>query len=512
MRDKLTLLVIPFLLILIGSIFGYTFLHWLLIIKLELISPKDFIIDFLVPIGITGFFAWITLRKRLKILKLNSKGRNLRDLYSCIAWIVLTIPLVISQKYLVTSTGKLTELNSINEINEVSPTKYYKLKKYHIDKNSIGIHTEFETTGRYNQSFNMYIYVAMAIIESHVDTLREEAPAWLGIKYYRSISNRLDSKKKEIEFQKFALDCEKDIKRKDFSHFIYLDRVRHSGQKEGFINAIRNNSKYLPNETIFLGVDEPFEAKNGNKLQWIIYTSLIALVIWLVMIIIPKIDSSELKRIKSGKPDKAAKRELRELLYVIKPREDYFITPILMYLNLGVFLIMVLSGLGFIKFKGRDLLLWGANYGPVTTDGEWWRLITSTFLHGGIFHLTANMTGLLFVGIFLEPSLGRVKYLGFYLLTGFFASIASIWWYDAAVSVGASGAIFGLYGIFLALLLTKVYPPHFGKFFLFSTLIFIAYNLIMGLTGGIDNAAHIGGLLSGFTIGLIIHPFIKPKV
>ena len=126
-------------------------------------------------------------------------------------------------------------------------------------------------------------------------------------------------------------------------------------------------------------------------------------------------------------------------------------------------------------------------------------------------HLVFNMYGLLFVGIFLEPLLGKTKYLIAYLLTGILSSCASIWWFDATVSVGASGAIFGLYGIFLALLLARVYPPGFSKAFLTSTLIFVGYNLLMGLTGGTDNAAHIGGLSSGFLLGLMLYPTINKE-
>jgi rhomboid protease GluP len=101
---------------------------------------------------------------------------------------------------------------------------------------------------------------------------------------------------------------------------------------------------------------------------------------------------------------------------------------------------MTFGGLGFISFKSQDLLNWGANYRPYITDGQWWRLLTSVFLHGGIMHLVANMYGLLFIGIFLEPLLGKTRYAIFYLLTGILASCASIWWHDATVSVGASGA------------------------------------------------------------------------
>ena len=126
-------------------------------------------------------------------------------------------------------------------------------------------------------------------------------------------------------------------------------------------------------------------------------------------------------------------------------------------------------------------------------------------------HLVANMVGLLFVGVFLEPILGRKKFLAIYLLTGVLASVTSLWWHTATVSIGASGAIFGLYGLFLALMLLKVFPKEFSNTFLVTTLIFIGYNLLIGLTGGIDNAAHLGGLISGFIIGLILTPSLKAK-
>jgi membrane associated rhomboid family serine protease len=173
---------------------------------------------------------------------------------------------------------------------------------------------------------------------------------------------------------------------------------------------------------------------------------------------------------------------------------------------------MVFSGLGLMSFNASDLLAWGANFKPVTTDGQWWRLFTSIFLHGGLMHLLANMYALLFIGIFLEPQLGKTKYLLVYLFTGIVASLTSLWWHDATVSVGASGAIFGLYGVFLGLLLTKALPKAFAnKAFLTSILLFVGYNLLMGLSAGIDNAAHIGGLLSGLIVGFILSQQIKQQ-
>jgi rhomboid protease GluP len=124
------------------------------------------------------------------------------------------------------------------------------------------------------------------------------------------------------------------------------------------------------------------------------------------------------------------------------------------------------------------------------------------------------MYGLLFVSIFLEPVLGRAKFIIAYFLCGLLASLASIWWHPATLSVGASGAIFGLYGVLTALLTTNKADANSKKGLLINNAIFIGINLIIGFTGGIDNAAHIGGLLAGFIIGYIMYFFIdepKPK-
>jgi rhomboid protease GluP len=509
MIDKFKLLFVPYILTLSVLIIGYTFVHWLLFIELEILLLKEIITNFGIPIVLTGFAAWFILRPRFKILDLETKKGNWRDLFSFILWIVLTIPLIISQEYIVTATGKLTELNSINEINSTELTKFYTLKKYYIDKKAIGVHSSFDVSGKHSDKFNMHIYVALPIFENESDTKHMVPAAWLGKEYRKTISNRLEPNEKEQQYQEFANESQKDFDKMNVSDFIYLDKLRHSDKRDGFIQAIKANPFYEPSDIVLEAVNEPFEMRNGKKLEWIFGSSLIGSFIWLIMLLIPKIDKKHLKRIKEGKPDKEAQQELQDFIDFLKPKQGYFITPLLIYANIGIYLLMAIMGLGFISFKGPDLLQWGANFGPLTTGGEWWRLLTSTFLHGGLMHLLANMYGLLFVGIFLEPLLGRVTYLTAYILTGILASLASIWWYDATISVGASGAIFGLYGIFLALLFTKVFSPDFAKTFLISTAIFVGFNLLMGLTGGIDNAAHIGGLLSGFVVGLILYPIIS---
>ena len=111
------------------------------------------------------------------------------------------------------------------------------------------------------------------------------------------------------------------------------------------------------------------------------------------------------------------------------------------------------------------------------------------------------MYALLFIGILLEPYLGRGKFITAYILTGLASSMVSLYWHDNVVSAGASGAIFGMYGVFLAMLTTKLIDKSARQALATSIGVFVLYNLMNGMKPSIDNAAHIGGLVSGIVIG-----------
>lgn len=197
----------------------------------------------------------------------------------------------------------------------------------------------------------------------------------------------------------------------------------------------------------------------------------------------------------------AKSQSLKNLLSFFVPAPGFFMTPILINLNILVFIAMVATGVHLLEPDGESLVRWGANFKPVTLEGQWWRLLTNCFLHIGILHLLLNMYALVYIGGLLEPYLGKARFLAAYLLTGIAASVTSLWWHDLTISAGASGAIFGMYGVFLAMLTSDLIEKEARKSLLTSISIFVGYNLLYGLKGGIDNAAHMGGLVSGFIIG-----------
>lgn len=208
-------------------------------------------------------------------------------------------------------------------------------------------------------------------------------------------------------------------------------------------------------------------------------------------------------------PPATPRQKLTDIFSIFRPQPGYFITPIIVDLNLAIFLIMALSGVNVMEPTSQSLIDWGANVRFYTLDGGWWRLISCCFIHIGIPHLLFNMYALVFIGLLLEPRLGKARFAAAYLLTGIVASLTSLYWHDVTISVGASGAIFGMYGVFLAMLTTNLVEKKVRVPLMISIGIFVAYNLTYGMKGGIDNAAHIGGLLSGIAIGYLFYPGLR---
>lgn len=189
------------------------------------------------------------------------------------------------------------------------------------------------------------------------------------------------------------------------------------------------------------------------------------------------------------------------------------VTNAILAANVGVYVAMVVSGVNPMEPSGDAMIRWGADYWPLTTSGQGWRLMTAAFLHFGLIHLLANMYALVSVGWLVERLLGRWFYAAMYLLSAVLSSVAAIWWDRGAVVAGASGAVFAVYGAMLGYLLVHrgAFPRQVMTMLMRSTLIFVGINVMFGLTNkGISNAAHIGGLVCGAVLGAIFARPLEP--
>jgi rhomboid protease GluP len=191
-------------------------------------------------------------------------------------------------------------------------------------------------------------------------------------------------------------------------------------------------------------------------------------------------------------------------------RKGFVVTPSLIVINFLVFLGMVLTGADIVEPTSSHIFRWGGNLGPVTIEGQWWRLVTSQFVHIGIIHLLTNMVALLFVGMTLEPLFGKSRFLTAYLLSGVCGNLLSLYMHPDGLSAGASGCIFGLLGIFLALLSVNLTDRENRKRLFPVLAIYIVYLLAGGLKEQhVDVAAHAGGLIGGLLLGYAFLPSLN---
>ena len=196
-------------------------------------------------------------------------------------------------------------------------------------------------------------------------------------------------------------------------------------------------------------------------------------------------------------------------------------TGVLIAINVAVWLLQIAAGVSPLNASSRALIAWGGDVPLYTLTGDTWRLLTAMFLHGGIVHLALNMYVLAFTAPLVEYEFGTPRMLAIYFAGGLLASCASVFWAElratpanmvplVTVSVGASGAVMALFGSLLAGLvlptprfahLPKHRQPGINKGLIQA----VAINIGMGfLMKGVDNSAHVGGLLAGVVLGLLM--------
>jgi rhomboid protease GluP len=204
-------------------------------------------------------------------------------------------------------------------------------------------------------------------------------------------------------------------------------------------------------------------------------------------------------------PDTLRRQQFLQALAAATP--SVFVTPALIAANAAVFVFMIAAGVSPLNPVPDALVRWGADYGPLTTHGQWWRLFTAMFVHIGAVHLLMNMYVLWIIGRITERLFGNAGYLVLYLGTGLAGSLTSLIWHPLSIAAGASGAVFGLYGGLFGFLLIRraVIPAETTAALARSGIFFVIANLLYGFTAtGVDVTAHLGGFVTGIPLGCLL--------
>lgn len=193
-------------------------------------------------------------------------------------------------------------------------------------------------------------------------------------------------------------------------------------------------------------------------------------------------------------------------LYLATPQ--LWVTLALVIANVAVFALQVVGfGVSPMAPDGMDLLRWGAAYGPKVVHGEPWRLLTSMFLHAGLFHIGSNMYVLWLGGRLTERMFGNVSYLVIYLVSGLAGAVTAVAFGQMGPLVGASGAVFGVFGALGGYLLMqrKNVPPDFLRSMRGQLVQFVLLNAVLSMAiPQISGWAHGGGFAMGFVVGALV--------
>ena len=200
-------------------------------------------------------------------------------------------------------------------------------------------------------------------------------------------------------------------------------------------------------------------------------------------------------------PDHAGKsRAVRAPRIVARPSGTAIVTKTLIGLNFAIYLVTAVQGSGLNAPGGKLFTDW-ALFGPLVAQGDWWRLVTSMFLHASIAHIGLNMLALWFIGGFVEQYLGSLRYVLLYLVSGLAGSAGALVADPTGVTVGASGAIFGILGAMLILEwnATGRLAGNAATWIAINLVFDFAYN---GNGGNISIGGHVGGVIGGILVML----------
>ena len=167
--------------------------------------------------------------------------------------------------------------------------------------------------------------------------------AWLCLEFKKELSNNLSQDEKESEYKEFDSVTNIEFKERNLNEFVYLDRIGVNDRRKAYLKAIQSKIDTAKKPVILEAVNEPFEARNGDKFEWIYRSFGIGAALWLLMIMIPKLNTLEIEKLPEN-PLQSNLDTIYKSLSVFKPSSPYQITAIIIAINLAVFIIMVFAG------------------------------------------------------------------------------------------------------------------------------------------------------------------------
>lgn len=293
-NKKIRLFFIPYLLFLIGLCAIYTTLNWLWIVKFHIFQIHEHLVELAGPALLSGTVVMFYFMPKFKYLKIRFKRVSWESLYFCFLTFAIAVPLGATQVYFRKATGQLTQVSDVSKIPWRKSPKYLVLSKHYVQKKNRGVSWSSTIRGSRNRHLNMHISIVMPIVSSKDDSSSSNVLAWLAKSYDKTIPNYHTKAEKAQSFKDFVTETELSFRNENFDRFVYLEKVGYNTRLDGYRKALRNSSVYSFQNTLVLeSVNEPFENRLNGTRQFLIDSSVIFPILWLILILIPGLNLKE---------------------------------------------------------------------------------------------------------------------------------------------------------------------------------------------------------------------------
>lgn len=447
--------------------------------------------------------ALILIRNRFSILKHADASKD-NFIYLFICGVVLCVLTINSQMYLDVRLAKTQIAANSQEIIIDESVRRIKIKSYFVDKSYLNSKSEMQVTGKYGRDLNFNFYFVAAVFkDSLVEPVNDLPEVWFVHQFSERMNNRINDSERVAAYRKFREKCWKDLEKFDFYENSYFLRVPTSDEKNIYNDLILNVVENPQDKKlIFLSPSNGnFNDDGTSILGWFFKILGVGILIILFALLFPNYKNNQRKK-------RAAEDDFIFFMRLLIPSKEFLITPILIDLNILIFIVLALFGVNPFYPRTEDLVQFGA----LTSDffrGEYWRIISSMFLHGGLMHLVMNLVVLGIVGFLSENIFGKNRFVVIYFLSGIIAALSTLLWHQGNFAgVGASGAIFGLIGAnAMMLILQNNFKETKGILLLIFG--YLLFSILMGFISNSDNVAHLSGFISGMIISALFYYF-KP--
>ena len=314
------------------------------------------------PLGVSWVLVIIFIQPRLRLLKAEEEVR-FSALYHFAAVAVLAAPTMIAQGYIRVASGGITHLKEVSEIAYGPATKHYSVDSLCLMRDEAIFEPVVRASGKNNQTLNFDVYALMPVCEQR-DTGSRWRSIWIGQKFHESHSSSLSRSAAEARLAEFVRRSTAEFTHGDTKAFRYFERLGYNSGRKGFEEALRRVGIDVDasSSIVLIPHVEAYEDRTGNRLPWAFASFGIATVAWLVVVLLRPLDEERLKRWRD--PGEPRNEELDDVRAVLIPTRESYALPLLLDINILVFVAMVMSGLGIVAFDRDDLLRWERTIGP----------------------------------------------------------------------------------------------------------------------------------------------------